>query len=261
MSASTGRRLAPSTGTLRVLVLGGGSDIAAATVATWERSGRITVIVAARDCDAAITAMAMAAPGAELIGRPWDALDVDGHASFIHDVFDRHGPIDVVLCAVGKLGHHAGLSMGPNDVDLMLRSNFSGPAAALSAVGERFAARGNGTIVVLSSVAGARARKSNFVYGSAKAGLDSFAQGMGDALAEHGVSVVIVRPGFVRSKMTTGLKAAPFSSDPHTVAAAIVEATASGRSRIVWVPPVLGVIMGALRIAPRSVWRRVAGNR
>lgn len=245
----------------RVLVLGGGSDIAAATVAAMQRSGPVTVVAAARDTDAAVNGLAMAAPGAELVGRRWDALDVAHHEPFVNDVFDRYGPIDVVVCAVGRLGHHAGVTMGATDVDAMVRANFSGPAAALSAVARRMVRQGHGSIVVLSSVAGARARRSNYVYGSSKAGLDAFAQGLGDAVAKDGVDVIVVRPGFVRSKMTTGLEPAPFSRTPGEVATAVVDAIATGGSRIVWVPGTLGPLMGILRVAPRSVWRRIAADR
>lgn len=244
-----------------VLVLGGGSDIAAATVAAMQGPDPLTVIAAARDADAAINALAMAAPGAELIGRRWDALDIEGHEAFVHDVFDRHGPIDVVLCAVGRLGHHAGLSMSPTDVDAMVRANFSGPAAALGAVARRMVRQRRGAIVVLSSVAGARARKSNFVYGSSKSGLDAFAQGLGDAVAGDGVDVIVVRPGFVRSKMTTGLEPAPFSRTPTEVGAAIADTIRRGGGGITWVPSHLGPMMGILRLAPQNVWRRVAGDR
>jgi len=245
----------------RVLVLGGGSDIAAATVAALQKRGPVTVIAAARGTDAAINALAMAAPGAELIGRRWDALDVAHHESFVHDVFDRYGPIDIVLCAVGQLGHHAGVSMAAVDVDAMVRANFSGPAAALSAVARRMVRQGRGSIVVLSSVAGTRARRSNYVYGSSKAGLDAFAQGLGDAVAGDGVDVIVVRPGFVRSKMTVGLGPAPFSRTPSEVASAVVDAVAAGGSRVVWVPSRLGPLMALMRMAPRSVWRRIAADR
>ena len=248
-------------GGTRVLVLGGGSDIAAATVAAMQRRGPVTVIAAARDTDAAVNGLSAAAPNAELVGRRWDALDVSTHESFVNDVFDRYGPIDVVLCAVGRLGHHAGVSMSAADVDAMVRANFSGPAAALSSVARRMVRQGRGSIVVLSSVAGARARRSNYVYGSSKAGLDAFAQGLGDAVAPDGVDVIVVRPGFVRSKMTTGLDPAPFSRTPSQVGAAVVDAIDAGGSRIVWVPGTLGPLMGALRLAPRSVWRRVAADR
>lgn len=244
----------------RILVLGAGSDIAAATVAALARRGPLEVIAAARDVDAAVASLSMAAPGAQLVGRRWDATDVAHHAAFVQDVFDRHGPIDIVLCAVGILGHHAGVGMSALDVDVMVRANFAGPAAALSSVARRMVRQRRGAIVVLSSVAAARARRSNYVYGSSKAGLDAFAQGLGDAVAADGVEVIVVRPGFVRSKMTTGLKPAPFSRTPSEVAAAIVGSLGNGSS-IVWVPPLLGPLMGAMRSAPRPLWRRIAADR
>jgi decaprenylphospho-beta-D-erythro-pentofuranosid-2-ulose 2-reductase len=109
---------------------------------------------------------------------------------------------------------------------------------------------------VLSSVAGERARRSNFVYGSSKAGLDVFAQGLGDSLQGSGVHVVIVRPGFVRTKMTAGLPDAPMATTPEAVADAVVKALRTGRE-IVWVPGQMRVVMSGLRHLPRPVFRRL----
>ena len=91
----------------------------------------------------------------------------------------------------------------------------------------RMRAQAHGRIVALSSVAGERVRRSNFVYGSTKAGLDGFFLGLGEALREHGVAVLVVRPGFVRSKMTEGLAEAPLAVDPDEVAEAVVGGAAS----------------------------------
>ncbi|NLA34213.1 MAG: SDR family NAD(P)-dependent oxidoreductase [Actinobacteria bacterium] len=245
---------------MKVLVLGGGSDIAAAIVARLAVDRTVSVVLAARDIDAATASMCNAAPRVEFIARRWDATDVEHHQAFIDDVFDRYGSIDLVLCAVGMLGHHAGLTMSPVEVDTMIRTNFAGPAAALAAVGKRLKSQGHGSVLVLSSVAGARARKSNYVYGSSKSGLDAFAQGMGDALADTAVEVIVVRPGFVRSKMTDGLDPAPFSRTPSEVAEAVVAALGRG-SHELWVPKGLGPMMSVLRNAPRPIWRRIASNR
>ena len=107
---------------------------------------------------------------------------------------------------------------------------------------------------MLSSVAGERVRKANFVYGSSKAGLDGFAQGLGDALAGTGASVLVVRPGFVHSSMTAGMKAAPFATTPAAVADATVKALAHGR-RTVWVP---GHAAARVQRLPPPARRRVA---
>ena len=124
------------------------------------------------------------------------------------------------------------------------------------AVAAQFRRQGHGHLVVLSSVAGERVRKGNFVYGASKAGLDGFAQGLGDALAGSGASVLVVRPGFVHSQMTEGMPAAPFATTPAAVADATVKALAKGR-RTVWVPAVLRPVFSAFRHLPGGVWRRL----
>ena len=111
-------------------------------------------------------------------------------------------PVDLVVVAVGELGSQAVDEMDPDRVARMMTVNLTWPAAALSAVAGRMRRQGHGRIIVLSSVAGFRIRRSNFIYGSAKAGLDGFALGLAEALRGTGVSVHIVRPGFVHTKMT-----------------------------------------------------------
>lgn len=204
--------------------------------------------------------MGGSAPGIELTTSTWDALEVDSHVELLSDAATALGTIDLVLCAVGQLGHHAGASMPPERVDEMIRSNFAGPAAALAAAGSHLAGQRSGTIVVLSSVAAARPRRSNYVYGSSKAGLDSFTQGLGDALRHEGVQAIVVRPGFVRSKMTEGLPPAPFHTDPATVATAVADAI-DRRREVVWVPGLLGPMFAVLRNVSRAQWRRIAGDR
>lgn len=239
----------------RVLVLGGSSDIAAAIVESLEPRPS-TVVLAGRNEPPLVDFG---------IWREWDALDIAGHASSLGEMFTDHGPFDLVICAVGLLGHHAGRTMGPVEVDQMVRTNFAGPAAALAVVAELMSEHPRGsreaTIVVLSSIAAVRPRRSNYVYGSSKAGLDAFAQGLGDALNGSGVRVVVVRPGFVRSKMTVGLDPAPFAVDPKRVGRSVATALGRGRVDVVWVPPLLGALMRVLTNVPRSIWRRIAGDR
>jgi short-subunit dehydrogenase len=115
---------------------------------------------------------------------------------------------------------------------------------------------GRGEIVVFSSVAGARPRRANYVYGSAKSGLDAFARGLADALHRSGVRLLLVRPGFVIGRMTEGMSPAPLSSTAPQVADAVAGALAKGRSEI-WVPRSLGALVFVLRLLPRSVWRRL----
>ena len=243
------------------VVLGGGSDIAAAILAEARAIGLEHAVLAARRPDEAADHVAAVAPGLRTTAVAWDALDVAAHSPLFDGAATELGAIDLVLCAAGMLGHHAGRSMGPEDVDLMVRTNFAGPAAALAVAADRLVTQGHGTIMVLSSVAALRPRRSNYVYGSSKAGLDAFAQGLGDALTGTGVRCVVVRPGFVRSRMTTGLDPAPFSTDPATVARHAVAALAHPARHTVFVPPVLGPMFAGLRATPRPLWRRIAGDR
>ena len=116
--------------------------------------------------------------------------------------------------------------------------------------------QGHGSIVMLSSVAGERVRRANPVYGGTKAGIDGFAQGLGDALVDDGVHMLIVRPGFVASSMTAGLKPAPFATTPEKVADATLKGLRAKR-RIVWVPSTLRYVFSVLRHMPGPVWRRL----
>jgi decaprenylphospho-beta-D-erythro-pentofuranosid-2-ulose 2-reductase len=137
-----------------------------------------------------------------------------------------------------------------------VETNFTGVVSVTVPVAQRLEQQGHGSLVLLSSVAGERARRSNFVYGSSKAGVDAFYQGLGDALKGHGVHVMIVRPGFVTTKMTEGMAPAPLSTTPEAVAQAIARGLERERETV-WVPPPLRAVMSGLRHLPRPVFRRL----
>lgn len=242
-----------------VLVLGGGSEIARAVCVRLVAGRCRTVVLAGRPGPAIDgTAAAVRAAGATTVEVvPWDAVDVASHAAVVGDVFDRFGDVDLVLVAAGVLGSQADFEADPASVAGAATVNFGGLAAACLAVTERLRRQGHGVVVVLSSVAGVRTRKDNFVYGATKAGLDAFAQGLGDSLVGTGVRVVVVRPGFVRSRMTEGMDPAPFATTPEAVADAVADGLARG-SEVVWVPRVLGLLFGVFRLLPRPLWRKVA---
>ncbi len=152
-------------------------------------------------------------------------------------------PVDLVIVAVGELGFQAADEVDPDRIARMMTVNLTWPAAALSLVADQLRLQGYGRIVVLSSVAGFRIRRSNFVYGSAKAGLDGFAQGLGESLRHTGVSVHIIRPGFVRTKMTAGRASPPFTVEASRVAADIVARTRTRpNGDLVAGPPPVGVL-------------------
>jgi short-subunit dehydrogenase len=138
----------------------------------------------------------------------------------------------------------------------IVRTDYVAQVSLLTHLARAMRAVGHGRLVVFSSVAGARVRRANYVYGSAKAGLDGFASGLGDALYGSGVQLLIVRPGFVIGRMTEGMTPAPFSSTPAQVADATARALAKGR-RVVWVPRILLPVVLGMRLAPQWVWRRM----
>jgi len=140
----------------------------------------------------------------------------------------------------------------------LVTANFAGPAAAMTAFARVLSAQGHGRIIVLSSVAGYRVRAANLVYGAAKAGLDGFALGLGDALVGSGVKVMVVRPGFVRTKMTTGRSVPPLAIEASDVARAVVRGIEKD-AEVVWAPQSLRYVFAILRIVPRSLWRLMPG--
>jgi decaprenylphospho-beta-D-erythro-pentofuranosid-2-ulose 2-reductase len=240
-----------------VLVLGGTSEIGVAIARRLARDRARRVILAARDPSSAETAAAAIRDlGAGVETATFDATDFGSHPGFVDDVFDRFGDIDLVLVAWGVLGDQERLARDHDAAVEAVEVNYTGVVSVSIPLVERLRRQGHGTIVYLSSVAGERARASNFVYGSTKAGMDAFAQGLGDSLDGSGVRVMVVRPGFVKTKMTEGLEPAPLSTDADAVA----EAVAAGLRRnahTVWAPGPLRFVMSALRHLPRPIFRKL----
>jgi len=160
------------------------------------------------------------------------------------------------VVAFGILGDQSRAERDPAVAAALARTNVVGGISLLVALAERMREQGHGAIVVLSSVAAERPRRSNFAYGATKAGLDAFAQGLGDALVADGVHVLVVRPGFVRTKMTVGLEPAPLATDADAVARTI-EAGLRRRAHTVWAPPALRWVLAVLRHLPRPLFRRL----
>lgn len=241
-----------------VLVLGGTSDIALAITRRLVAQRGARVVLAARKpeaCDAAATTL-RAAGASEVHAIAFDATDFASHEGFVRTTFDRFGDFDLVLVAFGVLGDQARAEHDPAAALEIVQTNFTGTVSVTVPLAVRLRAQGHGTLVLLSSVAGERVRRSNFVYGSSKAGADGYYQGLAASLVSSGVHVLIVRPGFVHTKMTAGMKAAPLSVTPDAVADAVVRGIARGRE-IVWVPPAMRYVMAVLRHLPVAVFRRL----
>jgi decaprenylphospho-beta-D-erythro-pentofuranosid-2-ulose 2-reductase len=161
-----------------------------------------------------------------------------------------------VLVTLGVLGDEAVTQHDPAEAVKVLHTNFVATAAAILATVNRMRAQGHGTVVVLSSVAGERVRADNFVYGSSKAGLDGFCQGLADSLVGTGVRVLVVRPGFVTTSMTAHMQPRPMATTAEVVAGAIV-AGLRGNANTVWAPGKLRPLMTVMRHLPRPVFRRL----
>ncbi|MEX0173220.1 decaprenylphospho-beta-D-erythro-pentofuranosid-2-ulose 2-reductase [Streptomyces sp. LMG1-1-1.1] len=239
-----------------LLVLGGTSEIGLATARRLIARRTRTVWLAGRPSPAlAAAADSLRRLGADVRIVPFDALDTESHEERLGKVFTE-GPIDMVLLAFGVLGDQARDESDPVAAARVVQTNFTGAVSAGLVCAGALQAQGHGSLVVLSSVAGERARRADFIYGSSKAGLDAFAQGLGDALHGTGARVMVVRPGFVRSKMTAGLPAAPLATTPEAVASAI-ELGLRRRSETVWAPGALRMVTAAVRHLPRPLFRRL----
>lgn len=241
-----------------VLVLGGGSEIGLATAEQLVRGRARTVVLAARDPARLGTAVErLTAAGATTVDAvAFDATATSTHAELVEQWWRRYGDFDVVVLAFGVLGDQEQAEHDASAAVAIVQTNFTGAVSIAVPIAARLRAQGHGTLVVLSSVAGERARRANFVYGSTKAGLDAFMQGLGDALVGSGARVMIVRPGFVHTRMTAGLEPAPFATTPEAVATAVRRGLERG-SEIVWVPGALRFVMSALRHLPRPLFRRL----
>jgi decaprenylphospho-beta-D-erythro-pentofuranosid-2-ulose 2-reductase len=185
-----------------------------------------------------------------------DADDLAGHEVAIARAFDRADGFDLVVVAVGVLGGQGGIEADRAEALEVMSVNFLGAGSLLLECLRRLREQGTGTLIVLSSVAAERPRASNPIYGAAKAGLDALAQGLADAAAGSGVRVLVVRPGFVTTKMTAGLDPAPMATTPEAVAEATVAGLAGG-AHTVWVPGRLRLVFAVLRHLPRTIFRRL----
>ena len=239
-----------------VLLLGGTSEIGLAVVEAFASDRPLRVVLAARPSERLDAAQArLEKLGCAVEQLPFDALALDTHAATIGKAFTG-GDIDVAVVAFGLLGDN---EQAWTDVDTaveLAQVNYTAAVSVGVALAEKLTAQGHGSLVAFSSVAGERARRSNFVYGSTKAGMDAFYSGLTEALRPSGVHVTVVRPGFVHTKMTEGLKPAPLSTTPEAVAAVVVDAVRS-RKELVWAPAPLRVVMSVLRHVPRVIFRRL----
>lgn len=239
-----------------VVIFGGRSEIGV-ELATHLAPGRPVVLTTRGGDGLDQQVSAIRAAGATAVHvKAFDADDLASHASVLAELTTEHGPIGTAVLAFGILGDQARAETDADHAVAIVHTDFVAQVSLLTQLASIMRAAGRGRIVVFSSVAGARVRRANYVYGSAKAGLDGFASGLADALRGTGVHLLIVRPGFVIGRMTEGMDPAPLSSTPQQVAAATAKALSAGRDRV-WVPGLLRPVIFGMRLAPQFIWRRL----
>jgi len=239
-----------------VLLMGGTSDIGLAVVEAFASDRPMRVVLAARPSSRLAAAQArLAGLGCAVETVEFDARALDTHADVVRKAFVG-GDIDVAIVAFGLLGDAEQAWTDVAAAVELAQVNYTAAVSVGVALAEHLRAQGHGALVAFSSVAGERVRRSNFVYGSTKAGMDAFYTGLTEALRPDGVGVTVVRPGFVHTRMTEGLKPAPLSTTPEAVAAVVVDAVRKRRG-LVWAPAPLRIVMSVLRHLPRAVFRRL----
>ncbi|MGA9610635.1 MAG: SDR family NAD(P)-dependent oxidoreductase, partial [Mycobacterium sp.] len=202
------------------------------------------------------TAAIRAAGAAAVSTVEFDADDLDSHGPLVASIIADYGSIDTAVLAFGILGDQGRAEADAAHAVAVVHTDYVAQVSLLTHLAATMRQAGRGALVVFSSVAGVRVRRANYVYGSAKAGLDGFASGLADALYGTGVRLLIVRPGFVIGRMTQGMAPAPLASTPSQVAAATARALAKGR-RTVWIPWALRPLFFCMRLLPQFVWRRM----
>lgn len=242
------------------VVLGGDSELAVAVLAKLATRRLERVVLAGRNEEALARRCAeLVALGInEVRAVHFDATDHERHDALASELSGELGDIDLVIMATGALDRAGTNELTSAEVARSIDTNFTGPAAALFGFARVLRRQGHGTLVAFSSVAAVRVRRANFVYGSAKAGLDGFCQGLQDELdaARSGVRLMIVRPGFVHTKMTAGMAPQPFASESDVVADAVVRGLETSAAMVV-VPAALGPLSVLMRLVPRALWRRL----
>jgi short-subunit dehydrogenase len=238
-----------------VLVLGGSSDIGRAAARAFAKAG-YDVGLAGRDV------AALEPDAADLRARyaidagihKFDVLDTAAFESFVDGL---PALPDVVISIVGLLGTQESAQSDLAHATTIMRSNYEGPSLILGLFAEKFISRGSGTIVGVSSVAGDRGRASNYVYGSAKAGFSAFLSGLRARASRGGVHVVTVKPGFVRTKMTEGMKLiGPLTVEAPVVGDAILAAV-ENKADVVYVSGRWRLVMLVIKTLPEAIFKKL----
>ncbi|MEM1340714.1 MAG: SDR family oxidoreductase [Pseudomonadota bacterium] len=238
-----------------VLILGATSDIGRAIAQAYAARGH-AIQLAARNPEALEPAAKdlRLRHNVDVTCHRFDALDLDSHGDFVTAL-----PVlpEIAVSAVGLMRAQPESERDPGAGIVVMRSNFEGPAHIFAHLANAFAARGSGTLIGISSVAGDRGRASNYTYGAAKAGFTAYLSGLRNRLNDDGVHVLTVLPGFVRTQMTDGMDLpARLTAEPDEVAAAVLRAAERGKN-ILYVRPIWWLVMAIIRNIPEAIFKRL----
>jgi len=243
-----------------VVVLGGSSDIARALTKRLCAARAHTVVLCGRNQKLLDESANEAKDyGASTTGTViFDAEDVTNAERVVAEAFEKIGShVDLVVIAVGLLGDQFAQENDASAAAKVATVNFAWPVAALAEVRRRLVDQGHGRILVMSSVAAIRIRRHAYLYGGAKAGLDRLCDGLADSLDGTGVTLQLLRPGVVRTRMTKGQAPIPFTTGPEEVADYVMKGLATN-DRVIWSPPIMRYAFAMLRHLPKPLWRMVA---
>ena len=243
--------------TRRILVLGATSGIAEACIRLWAARGDSLYLVARNADKLAVVAADARTRGASHIDTAVANLDdMATHPEMLAHAINSLGGLDVAFLALGVLGDQIEAERDVGAASRILHTNFTAPVSLLTWLANYAAQRHAGTLAVLSSVAGERGRKSNYLYGSSKAGLTVFVDGLRNRIDREGVRVMTIKPGPVKTAMTEGMRGSGKFADVEDVAATLVKAIDKG-SDVVYVPGIWRVIMGVIRMIPEGVFKKL----
>lgn len=241
----------------RILVLGATSGIAEACIRLWANRGDTLFLVGRNAHRLAAVAADARTRGAASVDTAVADLDrTEFHGDLLAHAINSLGGLDVAYLALGVLGEQPRAEQSFNDAAQIIHTNYTAPVSLLTWLANYSAQRHAGTIAVLSSVAGERGRKSNYVYGSSKAGLTAFVDGLRNRVDREGVRVMTIKPGPVRTAMTEGMKGQEKFADVNKVAATIVKSIDRGQD-IVYVPGQWRLIMAVIRAIPERIFKKL----
>jgi short-subunit dehydrogenase len=238
-------------------VLGATSGIAEACIRLWAGRGDSLFLVGRNANRLAAVAADARTRGATSVDTAVTDLDrTEHHADLLAHAINSLGGLDVAYLALGVLGDQPTAERNFHEAARIIHTNYAAPISLLTWLANYCAQRRAGTIAVLSSVAGDRGRKSNYVYGSSKAGLTAFVDGLRNRIDREGVRVMTIKPGPVKTAMTEGMKGQERFADVDSVAATIVKAIDRGHD-IVYVPGQWRIIMSVIRAIPERIFKKL----